>query len=123
MLIFINNKLAIIFTTYTYSILYNIVYICNSVIQHILQFRYSLSHRELLEHARLHGEELAAMHQQNIIDFQFSNSKNQLQHVSISEGGKFYKLRQNVHSYDSHTHLPQSGHLLQAFLERRTNRP
>ncbi|XP_077264071.1 uncharacterized protein LOC143898434 isoform X3 [Temnothorax americanus] len=41
---------------------------------------------ELLEHARLHGEELAAMHQHNI-DLQFSNSKNQSQQVSISEGG------------------------------------
>ncbi|XP_024892810.1 uncharacterized protein LOC112468035 isoform X5 [Temnothorax curvispinosus] len=41
---------------------------------------------ELLEHARLHGEELAAMHQHNI-DLQFSNSKNQSQQVSISESG------------------------------------
>lgn len=57
-----------------------------------MQLRYSLCHRELLEHARLHGEELAAMHQQNI-DFQLPNSKNQLQQVSISESGKFYKSR------------------------------
>jgi len=49
--------------------------------------RYSLCHRELLEHARLHGEELAALHQQNT-DFQLPNSKN-LQQVSISESGKF----------------------------------
>ncbi|XP_039307740.1 uncharacterized protein LOC105193539 isoform X8 [Solenopsis invicta] len=39
---------------------------------------------ELLEHSRLHGEELAAMHQQNT-DVQIS--KNKLQQISISEGG------------------------------------
>lgn len=93
-----------------------------------MQLRYSLCHRELLEHARLHGEELAAMHQQNM-DFQFSNPKNKLQQISISEGSKFNKLyntieRTLVRSYNSYIrHAPQSKHLLQAVLERKTNRP
>ncbi|XP_011633205.1 zinc finger protein 91-like [Pogonomyrmex barbatus] len=40
---------------------------------------------ELLDHARLHGEELAAMHQQNM-ECSSPNSKSKLQQVSISEG-------------------------------------
>ncbi|XP_029665409.1 uncharacterized protein LOC115236845 isoform X5 [Formica exsecta] len=39
---------------------------------------------ELLEHARLHGEELAAIHQQNMDS---PNSKSKLQQVSISDVG------------------------------------
>ncbi|GAB1864716.1 Zinc finger protein Xfin [Camponotus japonicus] len=39
---------------------------------------------ELLEHARLHGEELASIHQQNMDS---PNSKNKLQQVSISDVG------------------------------------
>ncbi|XP_072752580.1 uncharacterized protein [Anoplolepis gracilipes] len=39
---------------------------------------------ELLEHARLHGEELAAIHQQNM---DLPNSKSKLQQVSISDVG------------------------------------
>ncbi|XP_011067919.1 PREDICTED: zinc finger protein 91-like isoform X5 [Acromyrmex echinatior] len=40
---------------------------------------------ELLEHARLHGEELAAMHQQNM-DFPLSSPKSKQPQISISEG-------------------------------------
>lgn len=67
------------------------IYIGNDIIQHIIQLHYSLCHRELLEHARLHGEELAAMHQQNM-DFPLSSPKSKQQQISISEGNKFYKL-------------------------------
>lgn len=73
-----------------------------------MQLRCSLCHRELLEHARLHGEELAAIHQQNL-DVEISNSKSKLQQVSISEGSKFYKLHiAFIHLYGLYT-----GHLLQ----------
>ncbi|XP_011264967.2 uncharacterized protein LOC105256594 isoform X5 [Camponotus floridanus] len=41
---------------------------------------------ELLEHARLHGEELASIHQQNMM-MDSPNSKNKLQQVSISDVG------------------------------------
>ncbi|XP_014485264.1 PREDICTED: zinc finger protein 91-like isoform X2 [Dinoponera quadriceps] len=41
---------------------------------------------ELLEHSRLHGEELAVVHQQSM-DLQLSNSKSKLQQVLISDSG------------------------------------
>jgi len=46
--------------------------------------------RELLEHARLHGEELATVHQQNT-DFQSSSPKRKTQQ-SISDDGKLYNF-------------------------------
>lgn len=49
---------------------------------------YLIRHRELLEHARLHGEELAAIHRSNM---DFPSSPKKLQQVSISESSKFCK--------------------------------
>lgn len=48
-------------------------------------FIYSHRFRELLEHVRLHGEELAVVHQQNM-DFNFSPAKCK---ASNSDSSKF----------------------------------
>ncbi|KAL6436373.1 hypothetical protein ACFW04_004711 [Cataglyphis niger] len=56
---------------------------------------------ELLEHARLHGEELAAIHQQNMDS---PNAKSKLQQVSISDVGKFHKLYIQINIYIFRAH-------------------
>lgn len=49
-------------------------------------YYFPLCHRELLEHARLHGEELATVHN---MDLQLPNSRGKLQQVLMSDSGKF----------------------------------